>query len=208
MRKALGVLWLSALAVAVIAGGRLAFSGKIEDWNDNMIDEMTFVQEGPWAGNYDVVQVEPLDMSRAEISGNEKGKAAAEEAAGQMNGWCQKAIREGYGTGLPNVLGENEEPSPGAHVATLRWRCESIDPGSRAARFWVGFGAGHSGVTLSGSLVDKASGKELATFKHCRVSGKGGAITGGRYHVILNQCAVWTAEDVGKMLGVVLRTKK
>lgn len=207
MRK-LWVILLATLAVAAVAGGRLAFSGKIEDWNDNMIDEMTFVQQGPWGGDYDAVQIEPVDMSHAAISGNEKGKAAAEEAAKLMNGWCQKAVRESYGEGLPKMLAENEEPSQGARVVTLRWACEAIDPGSLAARWWVGFGAGHSGVTLSGSVIDKATGKELAVFKHRKISGKGFAITGGRYHVVLNECAVWTAQDVGSMLGVVIRTKK
>lgn len=205
----LWIVLLATLAVAAVAGGRLVFSGKIEDWNDNMIDEMTFIQQGPWGGDYDAVQIEPVDMSHAAINGNEKGKAASEEAAKLMNEWCQKAVRENYGEGLPKMLAENEEPSQGARVVTLRWVCESIDPGSRAKRFWVGFGAGHSGVTLSGSLIDKASGKELVAFKHCRISGKGFAVaTGGRYNVILNECAVWTAQDVGSMLGVVIRTKK
>ncbi len=207
MRK-LWVVLLAMLAVAVLAGGPLVFSGKVADWNDNMIDEMAFVQQGPWGGDYDAVQVEPVDMSHVVISGNEKGKAASEEAAKLMNEWCQKAVREGYGEGPPKILGNSDQLSQGARVVVLRWMCESIDPGSRAKRFWVGFGAGHSGVTLSGSLIDKASGKELVAFRHCRVSGKGFAATGGRYHVVLNECAVWTAQDVGSMLGVVIRTKK
>ncbi len=207
MRKLWGVL-LITLTVAAFAGGPLVFSGKVADWNDNMIDEMTFVQKGPWGGLYDDIQIEPVDMSHAVINGSDKGKAAAEDAAKLINDWCQKAVREGYGERLPKILGNGDQIPQGARVVVLRWMCVSIDPGSRAKRFWIGFGAGHSGVTLSGSLIDKASGKELAAFTHRRVSGKGLAPTGGRYNVILNQSAVWTAQDVGRMLGVVVGANK
>ena len=36
--------------------------------------------------------------------------------------------------------------------------------GSRALRFWVGFGAGKTYLAVKGRLVDAQSGKELATF--------------------------------------------
>jgi hypothetical protein len=41
-----------------------------------------------------------------------------------------------------------------------------INPGSQAARAWIGFGAGSSKVCVSGTLLD-AAGKTVGEFKDC-----------------------------------------
>jgi hypothetical protein len=51
-----------------------------------------------------------------------------------------------------------------------------LDPGSRAKRYFVGFGAGKSGVTVAGS-VKAADGTLFATFEHRRI-GVMGALGG------------------------------
>ena len=43
-------------------------------------------------------------------------------------------------------------------------------PGSRAKRFWLGFGAGKSVTEVSGEVRDGASGKIFARFTHARLS--------------------------------------
>lgn len=45
-----------------------------------------------------------------------------------------------------------------------------IVPGSRAKRFWVGFGAGKSSVELAGTVKDLTSGRVVARFSHRRMS--------------------------------------
>jgi hypothetical protein len=45
--------------------------------------------------------------------------------------------------------------------------------GSRALRFWVGFGAGKTYLSVKGRLIDAQSGKELATFKDQETGFKG-----------------------------------
>lgn len=45
--------------------------------------------------------------------------------------------------------------------------------GSRALRFWVGFGAGKTYLKVKGRLVDAQSGKELATFEDQETGFKG-----------------------------------
>ena len=42
-----------------------------------------------------------------------------------------------------------------------------LNPGSRAKRYWAGFGAGKSKVCATGEIVD-GSGKTLMEFDHCR----------------------------------------
>lgn len=46
-----------------------------------------------------------------------------------------------------------------------------MDPGSRAKRYFAGFGAGKSGVTVEGSV--KANGTVIATFKQRRIGAIG-----------------------------------
>jgi len=198
-----------AMALSVAAGDEIVFRGRVEEWNDDMIDEMTFVQPGPWGGIYDAVVVEPIDMSKTEIGGKGKGQEAANETAKLMPQWAQDSVRAGFTLGSPRLVTPEEAASlpPETRVVVLKWRCESIEPGSRAKRFWVGFGTGHGGITVSGSLVDRATGKELLTFRHTRLSGRGLTPTGGIYAHVLEEAGTESTRDVGKMLAVVIRTR-
>ena len=72
-----------------------------------------------------------------------------------------------------------------------------IDPGSRAKRYLGGFGAGKSGVQVTGSLKD-ASGKVLAEFTHMKHSGMG--IGGGDYVKFLSD----DTRDVGRDIAMFL----
>lgn len=45
--------------------------------------------------------------------------------------------------------------------------------GSRALRFWVGFGAGKTYLKVKGRLIDARTGKELATFEDLETGFKG-----------------------------------
>ncbi|MEJ2422029.1 MAG: DUF4410 domain-containing protein [Acidobacteriota bacterium] len=206
MKRAALFCLLIFAALALVAEGAVAFSGSHTDWDHELIDQMTFLQKGPWGGRYDVIEVKPVDMSNTLVMGKKKAKADAEKAESLMNGWCQDAVRQTYEGPRPKMLKPGTDAASGARVAVLEWKCVEIDPGSWAKRFWIGFGAGHAGVTISGDLRDKATGKELLTFKHSRVNGIGFAVTGGRYMKVLNHSAVWTANDIGKMLNVVLQT--
>jgi hypothetical protein len=74
-----------------------------------------------------------------------------------------------------------------------------IDPGSRAKRYWISFGAGLSGVQVKGTVKD-ASGKVLAEFTHFRRSGIG--LGGGDYVKFLTD----DTKDVGSDIGLFLVT--
>ncbi|QEM67802.1 DUF4410 domain-containing protein [Geobacter sp. FeAm09] len=57
----------------------------------------------------------------------------------------------------------NSEPQGSAVI--LEGAFTEFNGGSRALRFWVGFGAGKTYLKVKGRLLDAASGKELATFE-------------------------------------------
>ena len=79
-------------------------------------------------------------------------------------------------------------PSPSSIVVEGRFL--AINPGSRAKRYWVGFGAGRSGVFVAGRVLD-SQGKTLAEFQHGRHSGIG--FYGGSYVKFLTD----DVEDIG-----------
>jgi hypothetical protein len=73
----------------------------------------------------------------------------------------------------------------------------TIDPGSRAKRYFAGFGAGKSSVEVSGSIKD-ATGRTLATFEQRRVGAMG--IGGGDSLDKLMNDSRDIGEDIGKFL--------
>jgi hypothetical protein len=91
---------------------------------------------------------------------------------------------------------ESEEGPP-EKALVLEGRFVLIDPGSRAKRFWAGFGAGKSGVGVEGTVKDP-QGRVLASFSHRRHSGIG--VGGGDYVKFLSD----DTRDVGHDIAVFL----
>ena len=65
--------------------------------------------------------------------------------------------------------------APGAAPAeaeglVLEARFSKLVPGSRAKRFWVGFGAGKSVTEVSGEVRERSSSRVVARFTHARLS--------------------------------------
>lgn len=80
----------------------------------------------------------------------------------------------------------------------IRGAVSEMNPGSRAARYWVGFGAGKSRVEITGEIVNAETGALLLSFTHARVSSIGGL--GGDYTKFLTDDLRDIGDDVGKLL--------
>jgi hypothetical protein len=83
-------------------------------------------------------------------------------------------------------------------VLLIRGEVSELDPGSRAARYWGGFGAGKSRAEITGEIVNAETGAPLLKFTHARVSTVGGF--GGDYTALLSHDLREVGEDIGKML--------
>lgn len=59
------------------------------------------------------------------------------------------------------------------NVVILEGKFSELNGGSRALRFWVGFGAGKTYIKARGRLVDARTGKELASFDDRETGYKG-----------------------------------
>ena len=64
------------------------------------------------------------------------------------------------------VLDEQPDASSTSHLV-LKGQFTKLNPGSQAARAWIGFGAGESKVCVEGRIDDDA-GKTVGEFSHCR----------------------------------------
>jgi len=74
-----------------------------------------------------------------------------------------------------------------------------MDPGSRAARYWAGMGAGAARTGISGEVVDGASGKVPLHFNQERRSGFG--VGGGDYVKLMQRTLRQLGGDVALILN-------
>ncbi len=101
---------------------------------------------------------------------------------------------------LDKVLTVKEaEPGAAAPAAPktllVRAKVVEINPGSAAARYFVGFGAGKASVVVGGEVVDAATSKVLFSFQASDFSS-----VGTDYEVAFSACIKIIGERVGNLL--------
>jgi len=111
------------------------------------------------------------------------GLAVAEEIAGELR-------RRGHDA---KALPANATPDGDVVV---RGRITRIDGGSRAVRYFVGFGAGAAKFGVEGDVERQE--ERLASFSHERWSGFG--VFGGSSSSLVQKCIRAVGRDVGKMI--------
>jgi hypothetical protein len=85
--------------------------------------------------------------------------------------------------------------TPGA--LQVRVRIVRMNPGSGAARFFAGFGAGKTSVEVEGDIIDGTSNTVLLSFATQRSSGRGGS-----YEKLLRGDVSDLGSDIGALLAV------
>ena len=103
-----------------------------------------------------------------------------------MDGLAQKARRKAG----PNATGK---------TLIVRARLTKVDPGSQAARYFVGFGAGAVKIAIVGEIIDGSSGKVLVRFAQERRSGF--AAFGGGYGELFQRTARQLGGDIGELIN-------
>lgn len=84
-------------------------------------------------------------------------------------------------------------------VVILEGNFSEFNAGSRALKFWVGFGAGKAYIKFNGRLIDGASGKELATFED-RETGYRGSLSLESYQDLFPHQAKSIGENLSRFL--------
>ena len=125
------------------------------------------------------IVIKPFDASTADLgTGGKNGKDARQEEAKTMQDEGPKVLASRFVAALQDKdlfkavrVANADEPPPGDAVV-IEGKFVTLDPGSRAKRYFAGFGAGKSVVKVTGVVKD-ASGKTLATFSQRRVGAMG-----------------------------------
>ncbi|HVG10349.1 MAG TPA: DUF4410 domain-containing protein [Thermoanaerobaculia bacterium] len=198
LRLSLALVFLSLLALPLAARkgkGPSTEPGKYEEWNDE-IDELEVVQTFKLS-DYSKVIVEPFDTEGTPLP--EKDDNTYEPV--------QQVLKDPAGPfaeGLTEELGGKITVSQGSGgkgggTLIVRNKMLHLDPGSKAARYWAGFGAGAARAEVSGEVVDAATGKVLLRFKQERRSGVG--VAGGDYVKLMQRNLRTIGEDIALILN-------
>ncbi len=95
---------------------------------------------------------------------------------------------------------EAQNPAPSPKLLLLRARVVQMNPGSAAARFVVGFGAGKANTELAGEFVDAQTNEVLLKFETGR-AGAGGGLKGMDSESLLSG----SVREIGKDLAELLK---
>lgn len=201
----LSLIFLLISSGALFARGKAAPTapGKYKDWNGE-VDELEIFTSFKLA-DFDRIIVEPLDTSATPLPEKDDNTYAPVRnvlavvsrpfAAGLEGGIAEKPEK-------PEIVLAQRRAEPGekAEPGTLvvRGKVTTMDPGSRAARYWAGFGAGAARTEIAGEVVDAATGKVLLRFLQERRSGVGSA--GGDYTELMERNLVTIGNDLGAVL--------
>ncbi len=163
--------------------------GTYRDWHD--VDEVTIVQ--PFnASAYSQIAVESFDSAGVKMPDTNDNTYRAVQSALRV---MKPAFMDGVALKAKRKVGPN---APGKTLV-IRARLTKIDPGSQAARYFVGFGAGAVKIAIVGEIVDRASGKVFVRFAQERRSAFGAF--GGGYAALFQRTARQLGGDVGELIN-------
>src|ERR1700681_190060 len=200
---ALALLLLTAGASYARGKAAPTAPGKEKDWKGG-VDELGIVPSFKPA-DFDHIIVEPLDTSATPLpESNDNTYAPVKNvlalvtrpfAAGLAGGIGERPERPEVVL-APRRAEQGEKAETGTLV--VRGKVTRMDPGSRAARYWAGFGAGAAKTEISGEVADAATGTVLLRFVQERRSAVGTA--GGDYESLMERNLVTIGNDIGAVL--------
>lgn len=148
---------------------------------------------------YDTLIIKDLNMDNAKyerVDDEERGKIDAMKP--MLNRIYQESLEMGLRSRkLFKAIEKNSQSTGKALI--LEGEIVEFNAGSRAMRFWVGFGAGKTYLLLKGRLLDAQSGKELATFVD-RETGFKGAMSMERFEDLFPHQAKSMGENVATFI--------
>lgn len=192
----LSLLLILAFAVPALAKGKgaPAAPGKYTDWSGE-IDELE-VAEAFKVADYSKLIVEPFDTSSTPLpESDDNTYEPVKKILAQVTPPVVEGL-QGEFSALPVSLKAGGDAEP--KTLLVRGKVLEMDPGSKAARYWAGFGAGAARAKVSGEVVDAATGKVLLRFTQERRSGVG--MMGGDYEKLMNRNLRTIGEDLALVL--------
>jgi hypothetical protein len=146
-----------------------------------------------------------FDASAADLgTGAKGGKEARQQEAQTMQNEGPRVLGERFVATLEKLgpfksvrVLKADDPKP-ENAIIVEGKFVTLDPGSRAKRYFAGFGAGKSSVKVAGAVKD-STGQTLATFEQRRIGamGMGGGDSLGK----LMSDSRSIGEDIAKFLA-------
>lgn len=168
--------------------------GSYTDWGPD-IDRIEIARTFR-LGDYTHVVVEPFAINGVSLPpADENTYEPTRNVLDRFTPLFVAGLRDGE---LSQSIESAASPGSAAQVLRLRGKVVVLDPGSRAKRYWGGFGAGAVRVEIHGEIVDGASGDVLVTFEQQRRSGFGGF--GGGYEELMERTIRQVAQDTAHLL--------
>jgi hypothetical protein len=191
-------LVLSTLAAPAVARGRRdgpTAPGKYTDWAGE-IDELEIVQAFKLS-DYSKVIVEPFDTKDTPLPDKDDNTY---EPVTRVLVDPAKPFTDDLSEELGGRVPVSQGSGGDGQLLLIRVKVSMMAPGSKAARYWGGFGAGAARTELQGEVVDASTGKTLLRFKQERRSGVGAL--GGDYVSLMNRNLRTIGKDVAGVLRV------
>jgi len=173
--------------------------GTYKEWGQD-IDQIDINQTFKMS-DYDRIVVEPFDTTKAPLPDQkEKWYGTMKSALAASTEWFMEAFPKEL-KAKANVE-ESSQPGRKAKTLIIRGTIDTMDPGSRAGRYFGGFGAGSASAKVSFDIVDAKSGKVLAHVTQARRSAgtwKGG---GGSDLEVMRDSIHAISQDLAHVLDV------
>jgi hypothetical protein len=165
--------------VLIILGHTLGAQAPVKTIADGALDHIEVFVPTLEQGSSLVVVMRPFDASAADLgTGGKGGKDTRQDESKTMQNEGPRVLGERFVSTLEKsgpfkgvrMLTADEAVPEGALV--VEGKFVTLDPGSRAKRYFAGFGAGKSSVKVSG-IVKDSTGRTLATFDQRRIGAMG-----------------------------------
>jgi hypothetical protein len=191
----IGVFFLAGCTTTTTSMRPTHYPFSAKGWNS--IDSVEFLQEFQ-LGSYTRLVVEPLDTSAAVLPPKDDNTyEPTVTVLKQTDGIVLAELAQKL-KGKLEVSGQEPDTNSLEKTLLLRGKVAEIHPGSQAARYWGGFGAGSAWVKINGEIVDAKTQNVLLRFEQRRVSAVG--LFGGAYKPMLTDCIVEIGRDIGRLL--------
>ena len=166
------------------------------EWIQFDIDEIEIVKSFN-AGDYKTIVVVPFETGDVQLP---KEDDNTYEPVKKVLAAVTDPFVEGLGKHTEAKVSLDAKPGKGAGTLIVKAKVMEMDPGSKAARYFAGFGAGAARAKITGEIIDARTKAVLVRFTQERRSGVG--MMGGDYVNLMNRNLRALGEDVANLLAV------
>jgi hypothetical protein len=197
-----GLLLLIVLMIAAVplyGKGKPAptAAGKYKNWGQD-IDQVEIVKSFKLA-DYERLVVLPFDTSQTPLP--DKSEKSYDTIKSVLDAYTYTMVEALKPELKSKIKVEQADKAPTtAKTLILRGKVEAMEPGSRAKRYFGGFGAGSAGSKASGEVLDAKSGEVLVRFTQERRSGGTFKVGGGKDLDVMRDSIHATGQDIAHIL--------